>query len=121
MHKTAVAIDDLLRDVAITDPSNVPAASIAALKAERRLVCEVDGISVLLLMTATGIVAVKNLCTHLNMPLDKGRMIAGQIHCPYHGACFDLATGRAMSGPAVTPLKRYAVTVEDDAIYLAAL
>ncbi len=83
------------------------------------MVCEVEGVSVLLLMTAQGVIAVKNACTHLNMPLDQGRLIAGQLHCPYHGACFDLATGRAVSGPAVAPLTHYAVTIEDDAIYLS--
>lgn len=113
----------LLREVLISTSPIISAnvATVTELKATRRLVRVVDGVEVLLLMTLAGIVAVKNACTHLNMPLDKGRMIAGQIHCPYHGACFDLATGRAMSGPAVGPLKRYAVSVEGELISLSAL
>ena len=94
-------------------------ASLAELGAARRLVRDVNGTSVLVLMTAAGIFAVKNACTHLSLPLDQGRLIAGQLHCPHHGACFDLASGRALSGPAVAPLKHYPVTVDNDSIYIS--
>lgn len=102
--------------MSVTAPG--PVASLEHLNASRRLVCEVDGVSVVLLKTGGSVAAFRNACTHLGLPLDQGRLIAGQIHCPYHGAAFDLATGRAISGPAVAPLQRYAVRVEGDAIYV---
>lgn len=93
-------------------------ASLKALTAARRLVCEVEGVSVLLLFTNSSVMAVRNACTHLGLPLDKGRLMAGQIHCPFHGACFDLKTGRAMSGPAVVPLQKFPVMIEGDDIWI---
>jgi nitrite reductase/ring-hydroxylating ferredoxin subunit len=93
-------------------------AAVSELNAKRKLACYVNGISILLCKVATGIVAVQNACTHLGKPLDGGRVIAGQIHCPFHGACFDLKTGEAMSGPAVTPLRRFQVRIEGDDIFI---
>jgi nitrite reductase/ring-hydroxylating ferredoxin subunit len=40
--------------------------------------------------------------------------MAGQITCPFHGACFDLKTGAAVSGPAVFPLQRFPARLEGD-------
>lgn len=98
--------------------ASTPVASLRELAIARRLVREVGGVSVVLVKTGASVVAFRNACTHLGLPLDQGRIIAGQIHCPYHGACFELSTGRAMSGPAVAPLQRFAVRVEGDDIYV---
>lgn len=69
-----------------------------------RRVFEVYGMQVLLIRINAEVAAVVNACTHLGLPLDKGRVIGHQISCPAHGACFDVRTGRALSGPAVLPL-----------------
>ena len=90
------------------------------LAATRRLVREVEGLSILLLQSSGDVIAIHNACTHLNKPLDGGRIIAGQIHCPFHGACFDLKTGEAVSGPAVMPLRRFAVRIDGDTIFINA-
>jgi len=61
---------------------------------------------------------VDNRCTHLEMPLEEGRVIGGQIICPFHGACFNLRTGAAVSGPAVSPLVTHNVRVEEGRVYV---
>lgn len=92
-------------------------ATVAALQESRKLVCRLDdGLELLLLRVGEDIVALHNYCSHLGKPLDKGRVMAGQISCPFHGACFDLKTGAALSGPAVQPLHRFAVKVEGEQI-----
>lgn len=57
--------------------------------------------------------AIEDRCTHDNGPLGEGRLWGCQVECPRHGARFDLATGRAMSLPAVRPVAAYEVRVVD--------
>lgn len=93
-------------------------AAASELREKKRILCDVGGQSVLLIDRADGIIAIENACTHLGLPLHEGRIIAGQIHCPHHGACFDLATGAAISGPAVSAIKRFEVSIRDNDIYV---
>jgi len=37
--------------------------------------------------------AVIDKCTHLGMPMRKGKFDDGVITCPFHGSRFDIATG----------------------------
>lgn len=94
-------------------------ASLNEFGETRRLVREVNGLSILLLRQSSGVVAIRNVCTHLGKPLEQGRVMGGRIFCPFHGACFDLTTGAAVSGPAVTPIQRYAVKVEADDVFIS--
>ncbi len=77
-----------------------------------RRVFDVNGAKVLCVRINREVSAVINACTHLGLPLDKGRVIGHQISCPAHGACFDLVTGRAYSGPAVLPLTVLPVKID---------
>ncbi len=52
-------------------------------------------------------------CTHLGAPLKDGLVVDGELRCPWHHACFDLATGRAAKAPAFSPLPVWPLTVEN--------
>jgi nitrite reductase/ring-hydroxylating ferredoxin subunit len=93
-------------------------ASISDFDSSRRLVREVEGRSILLLQLGKAIIALYNVCTHLGQPLDRGRVVAGQLICPFHGACFDLRTGAALSGPAVAPLLLFPVKLENTEVLI---
>ncbi|RYC33686.1 pyridine nucleotide-disulfide oxidoreductase [Lichenibacterium minor] len=57
--------------------------------------------------------AVGAKCTHLGAPLAQGMLVGGELRCPWHHACFDVASGRAAKAPAFDPLPVWPVAVED--------
>jgi len=64
--------------------------------------------------------AIDDLCTHDEASLCDGGMLEHEgkliVECPWHGAQFDLKTGKALTLPAVKPVKTYAVRVEGDTL-----
>ena len=107
--------------MAFTEPGWIRIATRADFRDLRKLVRHAEGIELLMVRLSSGIVAVENRCTHLGMPLDQGRVIAGHIHCPFHGACFELRTGAAVSGPAVSNLRHFPVKETDEAVFVRLL
>ncbi|MEM8594570.1 MAG: Rieske (2Fe-2S) protein [Pseudomonadota bacterium] len=55
-----------------------------------------------------GFYATQSNCTHLFMPLKKGKIIDGcQIQCPIHRARFDIKTGEVVAWANFPPGIRY--------------
>jgi NADPH-dependent 2,4-dienoyl-CoA reductase/sulfur reductase-like enzyme/nitrite reductase/ring-hydroxylating ferredoxin subunit len=69
------------------------------------------GEAVVLVRDGGTVHAVGATCTHYSGPLAEGIVADGAIHCPWHHACFDLATGRA-HGPALAAIACYDVALE---------
>ena len=59
-------------------------------------------------------------CTHYHGPLADGLIVGDTIRCPWHHACFSLATGEALAAPALSPLDCYAVSESDGRIVVGA-
>src|SRR6266480_1626992 len=84
---------------------------------------EIDGIpntKLLLVNTGTGIHALSPRCTHYGAPLVKGVLDAksGRLTCPWHGACFAVATGDVEDAPALDPLLRFDVVEREGALWV---
>lgn len=62
--------------------------------------------------------AVSDTCTHARISLTDGGLAGRQIICPWHGAMFDLKTGRPTCGPAIDPLRCYNVRVEGESLII---
>ena len=60
--------------------------------------------------------AIDAWCSHARASLVHGEVVDHEVQCPLHGARFDLRTGRHLSPPAVRPVARYEVKVEDGKI-----
>jgi NADPH-dependent 2,4-dienoyl-CoA reductase/sulfur reductase-like enzyme/nitrite reductase/ring-hydroxylating ferredoxin subunit len=83
------------------------------------VVGEIDGEKVVVVRSGGQVHAVSATCTHYGGPLVEGLVEGGRVHCPWHHACFDLATGKA-HGPALAPIACYDVTLQNGTIRVGA-
>jgi NADPH-dependent 2,4-dienoyl-CoA reductase/sulfur reductase-like enzyme/nitrite reductase/ring-hydroxylating ferredoxin subunit len=78
---------------------------------------QVDGKAVIAIRTRDGVRVVGGRCTHYGGPLEDGLGEGGKVHCPWHHAVFDLATGDAIGAPALNPIPTYETTERDGRIF----
>lgn len=76
-----------------------------------------EGVEICLVMTGSdddAIYALEDECSHEDYPLSDGELMSDgkRLECIYHGAKFDVASGRAVALPAIRPVKTYPVKVE---------
>ncbi len=77
------------------------------------------GEAIVLVRAGSTVHALGATCSHYGGPLAEGRVFDGAIHCPWHHACFDLATGTA-HGPAISAIACYDVALEDGTLRVGA-
>lgn len=104
-------------DPAATDFVRI--ASEADVPPNTLLSVEVGDINVCLANADGRIYAFRDNCSHRDFPLSAGTMEDGQIECAWHGARFDMATGRPTRLPAIKPIRTYEVRVENGDILIA--
>jgi 3-phenylpropionate/trans-cinnamate dioxygenase ferredoxin component len=63
--------------------------------------------------------AFEDVCTHQFTHLSEGEFEDSEVKCPLHGAKFDVKTGAAKSLPAVKPVPKHEVKVENGNVYVA--
>ncbi|MGB3193161.1 MAG: NifU family protein [Limnoraphis sp.] len=86
--------------VAITTIEEIPDGGILAV--------ELDGLKLIITQFADKIQAYRNSCTHLAMPLDKGKIQDGILTCPFHHFQYNLTTGECLTAPEM-PLQPYPI------------
>ena len=59
-------------------------------------------------------------CTHYHGPLAEGLVVGDTIRCPWHHACFSLATGEALMAPALSPVACWQAQERDGRIVVGA-
>jgi len=93
---------------------------------------DVGGEAILLYRLADGFFATAAKCTHLFMPLEKGKIVDGcRIQCKFHRAEFDIKTGKVCDWASFPPgiqalnfirgemdLKTYPVKVENEKVFV---
>jgi nitrite reductase/ring-hydroxylating ferredoxin subunit len=58
-------------------------------------------------------------CSHGEASLADGYLEGTEIECPWHGGKFCIRTGRALTFPAVTPIRVYPATVEAGILFIS--
>lgn len=88
----------------------VEEGKMLSLEAEGELVC--------LTRVNDCIYAFTDNCTHISGPLNEGELEGAVLTCPWHGAQFDVRTGKVLRGPARQDILTYPVKVEDETIFI---
>lgn len=104
----------------MTATSYLPVARAADVPDGTARSVDVRGRAVVLVNHGGWFFALGGACTHAAAPLGEGRVADGcLLVCPWHGAVFDVRTGRVRRGPARKPLPTFPVRVEDGTVLVA--
>lgn len=90
--------------------SDIPPGEVRSyvLGADMIAVCNVEG----------KYYAFRDECTHQAYPLSDGELEGKTLTCIYHGAEFDVESGKALCLPATDDVETYKVKVEGDDLYV---
>ena len=80
---------------------------------------EVDGELICLARVNGGICAFTDNCTHISGPLNEGELDGEVLTCPWHGAQFNVRTGKVLRGPARQDIQTYPVKIEGESILVS--
>ena len=80
---------------------------------------EVNEEPVAIVRTEGELFAIRDVCSHAEVPLSEGEVDGCTIECWLHGSRFDLRTGEPTGLPATEPVPVYPVKVEGDDVYVA--
>ena len=98
----------------------VPLCKLSGLPADGEVATfEVDGEPVALVATENDYFAIRDECSHAQVPLSEGEVDGYTIECWLHGSCFDLRTGEPTNMPATEPVPVYPVKIEGDDVLVS--
>lgn len=97
----------------------IKVARINDLEDGELMAVEVDGEPVCLAKVDGTIYAFTDDCTHIGGPLNEGELDDDVLTCPWHGAQFNIRTGKVLRGPARQDIQTYAVKVDNDDILVS--
>ncbi len=96
--------------VKVADLSECPPGSLLDVEAGREsiVLANIDG----------DLYALENRCSHQDLPLSDGELDGDRLECLYHGARFDVCTGKAVGLPAIKPVETYDVRMRGQEVYV---
>lgn len=78
-----------------------------------------DGRKICLVKSGEKVYAFVDRCPHKAFALSGGELVAPCVlECPWHGARFDIRSGRVTQGPATDPLTTYSVRIVGDEVFV---
>ena len=97
-------------------PDFVKVATIDEITPGQAKLVEVNGNEIALFNVGGRFHAIDNNCTHVGGPLCEGEINGSEVTCPWHGATFDVTTGRVLGPPAMEAVNRYNLRIADGSI-----
>lgn len=94
--------------VKVAEKKDLPGSSAKAV--------EVNGKQVALFNVDDKYYAIDDTCTHAGGSLSEGSIDGTEVTCPWHGATFDITSGKVTGAPAQEDVKAYNVIVEGEDI-----
>jgi 3-phenylpropionate/trans-cinnamate dioxygenase ferredoxin component len=95
------------------------ACALSDLPDDGALGVEVRGQPVCLVRTGGELFALRDVCSHEEVPLSEGEIYDHTVECWLHGSCFDLRTGKPTGPPATKPVATYEVKIDGDDVLVA--
>jgi 3-phenylpropionate/trans-cinnamate dioxygenase ferredoxin subunit len=80
---------------------------------------EVGDLPIAIVRAEGQVYALRDVCSHEEVPLSEGEVYDHTVECWLHGSCFDLRTGASTGPPATKPVPTYPVKVDGDVVYVA--
>lgn len=98
----------MVKEIEVAKTTDIPPGSAKQV--------EVDGEAVAIFNVNGEFYAIGDTCTHAQASLSEGEVEGLVVTCPWHGAQFDLKTGKNVGMPAPTPVPKYTLKIEGDSI-----
>ena len=95
------------------------ACALSDLSKGESLAVEIDGEPVAIVATEGEVFAIRDVCSHAEVPLTEGEVDGYTIECWLHGSCFDVRTGEPTNLPATVPVPVYPVKIEGDDVLVS--
>jgi 3-phenylpropionate/trans-cinnamate dioxygenase ferredoxin component len=103
----------------VTEAVYTRACSLSEIPADGALGLEIDGEPVCMIRTGGEVFALRDVCSHAEVPLSEGEIYDHTVECWLHGSCFDVRTGRPTGPPATEPVTVYPAKIEGDDVYVS--
>ena len=103
----------------MSEPGYVRVCALADVPEDGVLGVQVQDTPIAIARAGGEIFALRDVCSHAEVPLSEGEIYDHTVECWLHGSCFDLRTGQPTGLPATEPVPVYPVKIEGDDVYVA--
>ena len=97
----------------------VRACALSDLGEGEPVAVEIGGEPVAIVRAEGEVYAIRDVCSHAEVPLSEGEVDGCTLECWLHGSRFDLRTGKPTGLPATEPVPVYPVKIEGDDVLVA--
>ncbi|HEY7265915.1 MAG TPA: non-heme iron oxygenase ferredoxin subunit [Trebonia sp.] len=97
----------------------VRACALSDLTDDEPLAVELSGEPVAIVKACGDVFAIRDVCSHAEVPLSEGEVDGCTLECWLHGSRFDLRSGKPTGMPATEPVPVYPVKIEGDDVLVA--